>query len=157
MIDVASAAVALVAGVTSTVGWWLLHWRRFDNIDHYKARIERVEKLVKKIKKETETVSCGPFRTAPVGDPNTTSPLPEPTPPSVIVRIFPWETDLTCPVCAATNMKMSEAAGGHRNTKTHTICNGCDVHPTPHLHVTCWDCGFKFAVKSKLEAEVETT
>jgi hypothetical protein len=69
------------------------------------------------------------------------------------IPVYPWHENLACPLCNANNMTWKqtkeEKEEGHkrRNSETHHGCAGCQHLSTPHLHVSCWDCKFKFLME----------
>lgn len=156
MIDVASTALGVAIGSMLLHGWRIL---TAPDVAEAERRVSKLEELVKKLKVTVATKkppSAGAYRTAPVGDPNTESPLLDPAPPT-IKRIFEFDSDLKCPICSSGNRFLRADKDGLRavNTKTHTSCNGCDVEVAPHLHVTCWACKFKYAVEAVSDSEEE--
>lgn len=60
---------------------------------------------------------------------------------------YPQNKDLICPLCAALNLYVWDEYGERsRNTKSHKGCAGCQTWPSPHIHVDCWACKFKFVM-----------
>lgn len=116
------------------------------------GRLEARAASVWKVTTVTSRPAAGAYRTPP--DPNTESELPAPASTEQPTVVFDFNEELTCPVCDAGNMMKKNTEGKKtRNSDAHTVCYGCDAYKPPHLHVTCWDCKFKYISKGALEAK----
>jgi hypothetical protein len=134
-----------------------LSTRRVEKDAH--RHIDNLSDLFTKLraKREATAPAAGPFRTIPLGEPGE-SPLPEPA-PAALKLVYAWDAALSCPLCNANNRMRT--IGKNRdgtdkdvvNRDTHVGCAGCDADDEPHLHVTCWACKFRYAMKRKVDGE----
>lgn len=154
-----------LAAAAATFAFSLWRWfnERPDLVNYThrtQLQVDRLEELMKRLNaaakaastKAKPTPAAGPFRTAPIGDPNVESKLPEPTPQVEVKLVRPWDAKLICPVCGCNNR---HTKSGDVHSATQGACNGCDAHPAPHLHVTCWNCKFKFGLNTYSERDDE--
>jgi hypothetical protein len=139
--------VAAAAAVGISVWRWMSepgNGHLVSYLNNTQKQVDKLQARVDKLKEQAKKTgpSAGPYRTAAAGEPNTEGGLPQPTPPEV-QKIQPWGASLACPICNCNNRETRKG----EMAKGQTACNGCIADPAPHLHITCWNCGFRYAVK----------